>query len=203
VRSKFIIASASILLAGTAAWAQRIAVVDMQSAILKTKDGQQASAELKAKFGPKEQEIAKRNQDLVAKQTQYQKTAATMSETARAAAERDIQTLQKALQRDTDDARTDVQAEENRLLGGIMQKMQSVMQRYAGDKQYAVIVDTSSQPNNLVYADKSVNITDDIVAIYDKGPGSAAPAAAPKTIAPPAPAAPKKPATAPAPGKQE
>jgi outer membrane protein len=200
VRSKLIIASASILLAGTAAWAQRIAVVDMQGAILATKDGQRASAEIKAKFGPKEQEINKRNQDLVAKQTEYQKTAATMSDAARAAAERDIQSVQKALQRDTDDARTDVQTEENRLLGGIMQKMQSVMQRYAGDKQYAVIIDTSSQPNNLMYADKSINITADIVAIYDKGTAPAAPAAAPKATAP---AAPQKPATAPMPGKQE
>jgi outer membrane protein len=177
-----------------------MAVVDMQGAILRTKDGQQASAELKAKFGPKEQEIAKRNQDLVAKQTAYQKTAATMSEAARASAERDIQALQKVLQRDTDDARADVQAEENRLLGGIMQKMQSVLQRYAGDKQYAVIIDTSQQPNNLVYADKSVNITLDIVAIYDKA-ASPMTNAPPASVAPPASAAPKKPAGVP--GKQE
>ncbi len=197
MRSKFIIAS---VFAGTCAWAQNMAVVDMQGAILRTKDGQQASAELKAKFGPKEQEIAKRNQDLVAKQTAYQKTAATMSEAARASAERDIQALQKVLQRDTDDARADVQAEENRLLGGIMQKMQSVLQRYAGEKQYAVIIDTSQQPNNLVYADKSVNITLDIVAIYDKA-ASPMTNAPPASVAPPASAAPKKPAGVP--GKQE
>lgn len=184
----------------TCAWAQNIAVVDMQGAILKTKDGQQASAELTAKFAPKEAEIKKRNQELVDKQTAYQKAAATMTDAARANAERDIQTLQKALQRDTDDARADVQAEENRLLGGIMQKMQSVLQRYAGDKQYAVIIDTSQQPNNLVYADKSVNITLDIVAIYDKG-SSPMTNAPPASVAPPAATAPKKPAGAP--GKQE
>ncbi len=197
MRSKFIIAS---VFTGACAWAQNMAVVDMQGAILKTKDGQAASAELKAKFGPKEQEINKRNQDLVAKQTAYQKGAATMTDAARASAERDIQALQKTLQRDTDDARNDVQAEENRLLGGIMQKMQSVLQRYAGDKQYAVIIDTSQQPNNLVYADKSVNITLDIVAIYDKA-SSPMTNAPPASMAPPATPAPKKPAGAP--GKQE
>ncbi len=182
------------------AWAQNMAVVDMQGAILKTKDGQQAAAEIKAKFAPKEQEIGKRNQELVAKQTAYQKTGATMSDVARAGAERDIQAMQKALQRDTDDARADVQAEENRLLGGIMQKMQSVLQRYAGDHQYAVIIDTSQQPNNLVYADKSVNITLDVVAIYDKA-SSPMTNAPPASMAPPAAPAPKKPAGPP--GKQE
>jgi outer membrane protein len=180
-----------VLLAGVIApfqaSAQKIAVIDMQGAILQTKEGQQASNELKAKFGPKEQEMAKRNQDLAAKQAQYQKTAATLSDAARASAEREITTLEKNLKRDTDDAQADVQAEENRLLGGILQKMQGVMQKYAIDKQISMIVDLSSQPNNLLYADKSVNITADVIALYDKA--AAAPKPAPAAAAPKPPAA--------------
>lgn len=194
-------AAMAVLLAGTSAWAQKAAVIDMQGAILATKDGQKASAELKDKFGPKEQEINKRGQDLVAKQTAFQKGAATMSDAARAAAQRDIETIQKNLQRDTDDARTDVQAEENRLLGGIMQKMQAVMQKYAADKQVSVIIDISTQPNNLLYADKSINITADIIAAYDAA--GAAPAAKPSAAAPKPATAPAKPAApAPAPVKK-
>jgi outer membrane protein len=196
VRSKFTIAAMTVLFLGTSAWAQKAAVIDMQGAILQTKDGQKATADLKTKFGPKEQEISKRGQDLVAKQAEFQKTAATLSDTARANAQRDIESIQKILQRDTDDARADVQAEENRLLGTIMQKMQAVMQRYAADKQISMIVDLSSQPNNLLYADKSVNITTDIIAAYDaasNAPANVVPAA-PKPPAPTSQAAPKKPA---------
>jgi outer membrane protein len=205
VKVFFTIAAAAVLLPATSAWAQKAAVIDMQGAILQTKDGQKASADLKVKFGPKEQEIAKRGQDLVAKQADFQKTAATLSDTARASAQRDIEITQKNLQRDTDDARADVQAEENRLLGGIMQKMQAVLQKYASEKQISMIVDLSSQPNNLLYADKSVNITNEIIALYDKA--SAAPVnavpAAPKPAPPanPPAAAPKKP-VAPGPVKQ-
>jgi outer membrane protein len=186
-----------VLLAGTGAWAQKIAVVDMQGAILQTKEGQKASNELKAKFGPKEEEMNKRNQDIVAKQTQYTKAAATMSDLAKADAEREITALQKALQRDTDDARADVQAEENRLLGGIMQKMQMVMQKYAIDKQISMIVDYSSQPNNLLFADKSVNVTVDLIALYDKNaesPLNAVPQRAPLAVPRSPAAAPKTPA---------
>jgi outer membrane protein len=208
VRNKLsigLIAPTLVVLACTGAWAQqRIAIVDMQGAIMKTKDGQQATAELKAKFGSKEEDINKRNQQLVAKRAEYQKTGATLSDAARAIVERDIAAFQKALERDTDDARNDVQAEENRLLGGIMQKMQSVMQRYASDKQLAMIVDTSSQPNNLLYADKSINITLDVIALYDKASAaplqSATPAPAPKTTAPATAPAPKKPAATTPPG---
>ncbi len=200
MRSQFTIAALAVLLAGTGAWAQKAAVIDMQGAILQTKDGQKASAELKTKFGPKEQEINKRGQDLVAKQAEFQKTAATLSDTARANAQRDLEAIQKVLQRETDDARTDVQAEENRLLGGIMQKMQSVMEKYAADKKYSVIIDLSSQPNNLLYADKSINITNEIIAAYDTAAAApvqnVAPATKPAATPPvtnPA-VAPKKPA---------
>ena len=204
MRSNFIVAALAVLASGSAASAQNAAVIDMQGAILGTKDGAKASAELKARFGPKEQEIAKRNQDLVAKRADFQKTAATLSDAARASKQREIAEFEKTLQRDTEDARNDVQAEENRLLGTIMQKMQGVMGQYASDRKISLMVDLSSQPNNLLYADKSVNITAEIIALYDKaqtGPVNAVPSA-PKSATPappsatPAPAV-KKPAAGP------
>ena len=61
-----------------------------------------------------------------------------------------MQRLAKNLQRDADDAKADFQAEENRLLGGIMSKMQAVLTKYANDNQITMIVDISPQPNNLL-----------------------------------------------------
>ena len=175
------------------AQAPKIAVIDMQGALLTTKDGQTAADELKAKFGPREEEFKKRGEALQAKQDAYRKLPATAGAAEKSSMERDIDSTQKALERDADDAKNDFQAEQNRLLGGIMQKMQSVMTKYAADHQISMIVDVSSQPNNLLYADKSANISEEIVKAFD----SAAPAPA-GTTAPvaPAPAAPKPPATA-------
>jgi outer membrane protein len=176
---------------------QKFAFIDMQGALLQTKDGQKAAAELRTKFGPKEQEFQKRQRDLAAKQEQYRKTESTMSPEAKAAAERDIQALTKTLQRDADDTKADFQAEENRLLGGIMQKMQTVYTKYANDNQITMVVDASSQPNNLLYADQSLNITAAVIALYDN---SAAPAPAASAPKPPAAAAPKRTTTPTAPG---
>lgn len=198
----FTMAAATVFLSASAmaqSAAPKIGVINMQGALMQTKDGQKASNELKAKFSPKQDEFQKRQQALQAKQEQYRRTEATMSAEAKANMERDIQDMGRTLQRDTDDTQQDFQAEENRLLSPIMNKMQQILTKYAIDNQLSMIIDASTQPNNLLYADEASNITPAIVALYDKAeqiaPAPAAPtAAAPK---PAAPAAPKPPAAAP------
>jgi len=211
LRSKSIVMPAAALLAaltfgpGAQAQGMKIGVIDMQGALLGTKDGQKAAQELQTKFAPKEAEFNKRGQDLAAKQDQYRKSSATMNDEARAAAERDITLLTKNLQRDADDAKADAQAEEQRLLGGIMQKMQAVLDKYATDNQLTMIVDVSTQPNNLIYADEASNITKAVMALYDKSaavtpaPAAAKPAAVRPPASTPAPAAPRRPSPVPAP----
>ncbi|MEP6715728.1 MAG: OmpH family outer membrane protein [Terriglobia bacterium] len=202
MRSKFIAVSALAFTVSLSAWAQsqKIAVIDMQGAILQTKEGQKASGELKAKFGPREDDFNKRGQALTAKQDQYRKAAATMSDDAKAAADRDIALASRNLQHDVDDAKADFQTEENKLLGAIMSRMQAVLNKYANDNQITMIVDISSQPNNLLFADQSANITTAIISLYDKTentPALTGPAPAAKAPAPQAPV--RKPGTPAAP----
>jgi outer membrane protein len=180
----------------------KIGVIDMQKALLSTKDGEKAVAELKAKFSPKEQEFQKRQAELQAKQEQYRKTENTISDEAKATLARDIDTMTKNLQRDTDDARQDVDAEQQRVLNDLGQKMMQVLQKYASDKQLTMVFDVSGQPNNILFASNTIDITRDIIMLYD----SAAPVtnvvpsrqASPTTSAPKPPAPrPTAPATAP------
>jgi outer membrane protein len=140
----------------------------MQGALLQTADGQKAAAQLKTKFGPKEQEFQKRNADLQSKQDQYRKSENTLSADQKAALARDIDSMQRTLQRDTQDARQDFEEEQNKLMGGLLQKMQQVLTAYANQNQITMIFDISAQPNNLLYADAATNITKAIVAMYDK-----------------------------------
>jgi outer membrane protein len=174
-------------------WAQapKIAVIDMQGALLQTKAGQKAAAELKVKFSPKEQELQKRNADLQSKQDQYRKTE---NAEAKATLARDIDTLQRNLQRDAQDARQDFDEEQNKLMGGLLQKMQQVLTSYANQNQITMIFDISAQPNNLLYADKATNITAAIIAMYDKN-DSVTPTAPPAKTPSAAPAAPRRPAS--------
>jgi outer membrane protein len=198
---------ASLVFSAGAAQAQaqvKIGVIDMQSALLSTKEGQKAVAELKAKFAPKEAEFQKRSQELQAKQEQYRKTENTISEEAKATLARDIDTITKALQRDTEDARADVDQDQQKVLNELGQKMMQVLQKYANEKQLTLVMDVSGQPSNILFASSTVDITRDIITMYDTAPPvtnvarpsaniSSAPAPKPAAPKPAAPAAPKQP----------
>jgi outer membrane protein len=195
------LAFAVFALAGGTAWAQaqaplKIGVIDMQAALLSTKDGQKAVAEMKAKFAPKQQEFEKRQQELGAKQEQYRKTENTISEEAKATLARDIDTMTKNLQRDTDDARQDVEQEQQRVLNELGQKMMQVLQKYANEKQLTMVMDVSGQPSNILYASSTIEITRDIIAMYDAAPPVTT--VAPKTPAASSTPPPKAPAPRPA-----
>ena len=120
---KLIIATAAGLFASLGAFApsalaqaQKLAVMDMQSALINTKDGQKAVNDLRAKYAPKDAEMQKRQQEVTAKQDQYRKTQNTISEAAKTALERDIESLTRALQRDSDDARQDMEAVNRKMI---------------------------------------------------------------------------------------
>ncbi len=210
MRSKLITMPALAALCGAMAWGQqaplKVAVIDMQSALLGTKDGQKAVAEFKAKFAPRELEFQKRQSDLAAKQAQYQKTQNTMSDEAKANLQADIAKITKDLQRDTQDAQQDAQEEQQRLLNELGGRVMQVINKYANDNKITMVFDVTNgaQGNNLLFASSSIDITRDIISLYDqtasapasatKAPGEA-PAAAPPA-APRRPAAPAAPAPA-------
>jgi len=175
----------------------KIAVIDMQGALLSTTDGQKAVADLKAKFAPKQQELEKRQAELAAKQEQYRKTENTISEEAKATLARDIDAMTKNLQRDSDDARQDVEQEQQKVLNELGQKMMQVLTKYANEHQITVVMDVSGQPNNILFASNAIEITRDIIAVYNAAAPmtSVAPAKAPASSS----SAASKPAPAPKP----
>ncbi|MDP9171086.1 MAG: OmpH family outer membrane protein, partial [Acidobacteriota bacterium] len=170
--------------------------IDMQSALISTRDGQKAVADLRARFGPRNDGLQKRQQDLQAKQDQYRRTQNTISEEAKTNLERDIDTLTRTIQRDTQDAKEEMDAAEQQMVTDLGGKVMQVLTKYANDNHYTLIFDVSGQPTNILFASSTVEITREIIALYDKeagGSASAPPAAKPAGI-PSGAAAPRKPA---------
>jgi outer membrane protein len=185
VKQRILVTALALAGAASAFAQQKLAVIDMQSALVQTRDGQKAVGELRDKYSPKDAEFQKRANDLQARQAQYQKTSNTMSDTAKATAEREIESMQRNLQRDSDDTRADMDQDQQRVLNDLGGKMMQVIQKYAADNQISMVFDVSQQPNNLLFATTAIDITRDIIALYDKtAPASAAPALSPVTAAP-------------------
>jgi outer membrane protein len=179
---------------------QKIAVIDMTSALVSTKDGQKAVADLQTKYRPKDQAIQKRGQELQAKQEQYRKAANTLSDEAKANYERDIELLNRNLQRDTADAKQEMDEDQQKLLQDLGSKIMQVVNKYAVDNQISIVFDVGGEPNNIRFASSAVDITRDIIALYDKA-APVTPTAPPAKPAPATSAAPPaaRPATRPAP----
>ena len=170
----------------------KVAVIDIQAAIAQTNDGKKAGADMKTKFTPKQDELQKKQKDIEALQDQLRKGQNTLSEENRQKMMRDIDQKSNNLKRDGDDFNQDVQTETQRIMGDLYPKMITVLNKYATDNGYAVVLDYSSQQTPILFAATSVDITKDIIAIYDKTSSFAPPAAAPKATPPAAP----KPGTA-------
>lgn len=165
----------------------KIAIIHLQKAVVSTKDGQKASADMQAKFGPRKQALEKAQTDLQAMQDQLNKGAATLSDAAKQKLANDIAAGQKKLQRDGQDFDEEVQTFENNLMQQLATRLMDVVIKYATQNGYAMVLDVSNQQSPVLWADQGVVITDTIVKLYDQ--------AHPETAAAPAPAAPpaKKP----------
>jgi outer membrane protein len=210
VKSKLLLLPSMVLAATLGVQAQspsgKIAVIAIQNAIVATKDGQKAAAELDSKAGPKKKELEGKQGDINSLQDQLTKGQNTLSEATKNDIYKNIESKKKSLQRDFEDAQAEMDQEQQKILQGLGQKMMAVIERYARDNGYTLVVDVSNPQTPVLYASPSIDITKDIIELYDKSAaqmsapkpaptgGNAAPAARPPAAAPATPA-PKPPAS--------
>jgi outer membrane protein len=176
----------------------KIAIINIQGAILATKDGEAARTQISTKFGPKAKDMEARMQTINQKRETLSKGANTMSEAQRGALGKEIEDLQKKYQWDSEDIQSELQQEEQKYVGEIGQRMIQIIDEYAKAQNFAVVLDVSGQQSPVLWAAAGVDITQPIVQQYDAkfGNKAAAPgaAAAPGGSAAPV-TSPVKPAT--------
>jgi outer membrane protein len=167
----------------------KIGVINIQAAISTTKDGQKAGNDLQARFGPRKTELDKRQSDI--QQLQAQLAKAT-DDTARQSLSREIDQKTKAVNREMEDARAELDQQEQKIMSELGGRVMTVIEHYAKDHGYMVILDISSQQTPVVYASETINITKDVIDLYDKNAPTAAAGTQPPPVPAPKPAVPHK-----------
>jgi outer membrane protein len=158
---------------------QKIGVVQVQSAIVGTKEGQKAANDLEIKMAPKRKELETKQGELRKLQESLQKGGSVMNEQARAQLAREIDTKNKDYQRSLEDAQAEFQAEQDRILNDLGAKLMAVINKYAKDTGYSLVIDVSNPQKPVMYASETIDITKEVIDLYDKNVpmgGSAAPA---------------------------
>lgn len=172
----------------------KVGVINIQSALVSTKDGQKAAQELETRRSPKAKDFEKRQAEIRQLQDQMNRGGAAMAEAAKTDLARNIDVKTKAFNRDLEDAQAEWDQDQQKVLQELGQKMMVVIDKYAKDNGFALILDVSNPQTPVLYASNTIDITKDIIDLYDKNapaatPSSAAPAKpAPTTARPPAPA---------------
>ena len=175
----------------------KVGIIHIQNAIISTKDGQKAANELQTKFAPKKADLDRKQSTIAQLQDQLRKGNNTMSEDAKQKLIREIDQNTKSLNRETEDAQAELDQEQNKIYADLGQRIVAVLEKYGKENGYAVILDVSSPQTPVMYAANGTDITQDIIALYDKNSSSAAGSTAP----PAAPPAASKPAVLPPPKK--
>lgn len=176
--------------------ATKVGVINIQQAIVQTKDGQKAAQDLQVRFDPKRKEIESKTAAIQQLQDTFRKSSNTASEEQKARMAREIDQKQKSLQRDQEDAQAEFEQEQNKILQELGGRLMQVIDKYSRDNAYTLILDVSSQQSPVLYMASGIDITAEIVKLYDAN--APAPAAA-KPMAAPAPPAVKPTSVAPKP----
>jgi outer membrane protein len=161
----------------------KVGIINIQAALVNTREGQKAQSELQARTAPRQKELEKRKSEVDAMREQLNRMSNAGSPEQKERLMRDIDTKTKAFNRDVEDAQADLDQEQGRVLNELGGKMMKVIEQYARDNGYAVVLDVSNQQTPVIWASSAVDITKDIVEAYDKA-APAPPAAAPTTTGP-------------------
>lgn len=171
----------------------KVAVINIQEAILSTAEGKKAMQDLQKKYMPRQQEIQRRQQEVQQLQERLQRQMTTLNEDEQRRMTRELQEKQKILRRMTEDAQSDFQNDREDMMRRIGQKMVKVIDQYAPKEGITLVLDSGQIP--VYYAGNGVDITAAVVKAYNaanpvaqasttggqsSSPGSSKPAAKPK-----------------------
>ena len=200
-----VLASGTLMAQTPAAAPTKICVINLQSAMVSTKEGQAAADSFRTKFSePKEKELQAKQAEINDLTDKLQRGANTMSQTAQDDMKRNIDRKSTDYKRAVEDYQFDRDEEQRKLLDDLSSKMQSVIARYAQESGCAVFLDVTNPNSGIMWISDTADVTRQIVEAYDKAqpsagaPGASAAKPPASGVKPPATTPAKPPATTPA-----
>jgi outer membrane protein len=181
--------------AGSAA-AGKVGVISIRQAIGTTAEGKVAQAELQSQFAPRQNEIENLNKQINDLQQRLQAGQNKLNAEEEARLRQQGQRLAQRLDRMNTEYQEDVNAALGDITDRIGRKMVDVLDRYSRENGYVIVLDSSAQSTPILYASTQIDVTQDIVRLYDQA--YPVKGGAPATPAKPAPAKPTTPSTPPA-----
>jgi outer membrane protein len=157
----------------------KVGIINIQQAIQLTNEGKRDLEALDKKFEPQRTTLQNLQKEVQGMQDQLKTQGDKLNEEARAKLVRDIETKNKALQRQLEDAQGEYQGAQGELVNRIGGKLMQVLDKYAKDNGYAVILDVSNPQSPVLWASAPIDVTQEIATAFNATSNVPAPANTP------------------------
>lgn len=150
---------------GIARAESKIAVVDVQRAVMATEEGIRAQATLKKRFDKRQQELDGKQTELQHARDDIEKQSHVMSREALQKRMEDWQRRMVELQTVFVEYNKELQKMQVELTGPIIKKMMGIVARLAKKNGYELVLDKQAAP----YTRPDLDLTEQIVQMYNSG----------------------------------
>jgi outer membrane protein len=173
----------------TASAEMRVAVIDVQRAVMQTEDGLRAQANLKKLFDSRQQELDRKQKDMQKEKDDIEKQAKVLSKEALATRADAWQKKMMELQQVFMEYNKELEKKQKEITDPIFERVMGIVKRLATTENFDLVIDK----NTVAYVRTDLDLTDRCIQIYNSGGASVSQTPS----APPAPA-PLSPTPAPA-----
>jgi outer membrane protein len=178
--------------AAPAAIDAKIALVNFEQVVMASNEGQTVTLGIQKKYEPKKADLERLSAEVDSMKKSLAAAPATLPDEERASRLRAIDTKEKQLNRDAQEATEAYNADVSEALQKVAAKIANTMRGYAQTNGYTIMLDVSAQTSNVLWALPSTDISQAVVDAYNKQSGIAAPPPqAPHAATPARPSAPK------------
>jgi Skp family chaperone for outer membrane proteins len=153
----------------------KIALVAFEQAVFATNEGQKAVQDVQKKYEPQKTKIDALSNDIDGLKKQLASLPATATAEERASKQRVIDTKDKELQRQAEDAQQSYNAELQDAYGKVAQKVSITLKNYVAQNGFTLLLDVSNQSSAVMWALPSTDVTDAVIQAYNTASGVAAP----------------------------
>ncbi|HUI81222.1 MAG TPA: OmpH family outer membrane protein [Bryobacteraceae bacterium] len=155
---------ALLVLCGIASAQTKVGIVSVQRAVLESAEIKKASADMTAKYKPRQDQIEALERDIAGISQQLQNANSKLTPQQQADLTAQGQRKQRDHDRMAQDLQSDVTAERDEILAKSSQKMSVVVKMVAEEKGLDVVVDSTA----TAFFKPALDITSDVIAAYDK-----------------------------------
>lgn len=161
-----VVAAMSLVLAPAAAHAQapKIAYINSQKILAEAPGRAEAEATYNREMGTAREQLQRMDDSLKAMMASYEKEAPSMDSTRRAAREKVIRDREAEFSQKAQDLNGQMQQRQADLARPLMDQVSKVLDEVRTQGGYAMIFDVGSQANVVVSADKSLDLTDQVLS---------------------------------------